>query len=734
MVNPNSNQRGLSAVANAFCDRSVVSRSAGRNFSWLPISLDECDAGSIIAAQQAAITIAILEALEARQLMSVSLDGSGFTVVTPAADSRIIYVSSSSGSDSNSGLSAGKAVRTLEKGIDLIRDGSADQLLLKRGDTWRETFGRWTKSGRSPDEPILISAYGIGNRPLIRSGTDDGIGIGSASAENINHLAIVGIHFWADGRDPNVAGYNKYSLPYGINVIAGGSGLLIEDVKVEKYMTNIAFTPYLGEMKNVTIRRSIITDAYEVGNSHLHAQGLFADGVRGLTLEQNTFDHNGWLETVSGAKATLYNHNAYVTASTTGLVAKGNIFANASSHGLQARPGGVIKGNLFLNNPIGLSYGLVNGSGVTTKGGVWGEVSDNVFLGSRDIDGLARGIGIQASNIKPGTGTHFSRNIFANYQDSTLPAMVLEYGLGSTQADAVGINDLTLRDNVVYKWARGLIVSGDMSPTAVSYKRLKNVVLATNKFSQLSRSPLQNHRYLSVDGISGSTTAASYFSAPDRTLATYNKSLGGYSADWQFMVAVRDRLGGDWDGQYSATAAVNYVRGGFGLYALAGGTAIPPVVPPPAPPPAAPPAVPPAVPPVVPPTTPHPPLDVGEKVPKADAAVRVKAFKFAENRKAQKLIVKFSRDVVALDVTDLTLTPLDGQQVDTSNMTLEWNAKKRKAVWSVPGQDAARIAKGKYTAALFSSRIVDDQGRNLDGNGDRVGGDVFTRTLKVKRG
>ena len=103
----------------------------------------------------------ILEPLEARQLMSVSLDGSGWTVITPAADSRVIYVSNSAGIDGNSGLSAASPVKTLARAVSLVRDNSADQILLKRGDAWSENFGYWKKSGRSAQEPMVISAYGI---------------------------------------------------------------------------------------------------------------------------------------------------------------------------------------------------------------------------------------------------------------------------------------------------------------------------------------------------------------------------------------------------------------------------------------------------------------------------------------------------------------------------------------------------------------------------------------------
>src|SRR5215212_894941 len=45
-----------------------------------------------------------VETLEPRTMMSVSHDANGFTVVTPESDSRVVYVSSSGGSDSNSGL------------------------------------------------------------------------------------------------------------------------------------------------------------------------------------------------------------------------------------------------------------------------------------------------------------------------------------------------------------------------------------------------------------------------------------------------------------------------------------------------------------------------------------------------------------------------------------------------------------------------------------------------------
>src|SRR5215218_5597442 len=96
----------------------------------------------------------VFETLEDRTMMSVTTDAQGWSVVNPAGDSKVIYVSSSGGNDSNNGTSASSPVKTLSKGESLLRNGSADQLLLKRGDTWNEAFGGWDKSGRSESEPL----------------------------------------------------------------------------------------------------------------------------------------------------------------------------------------------------------------------------------------------------------------------------------------------------------------------------------------------------------------------------------------------------------------------------------------------------------------------------------------------------------------------------------------------------------------------------------------------------
>src|SRR5437870_5259348 len=106
--------------------------------------------------------------LETRALLSVSIDSDGWTLNTPSSDTQVVYVSATGGNDANSGLSTQAPVKTLAKGISLLRDGKPDWLLLKKGDTWNAGLGSWSKSGRSTSEPMLISSYGTGPRPLLK--------------------------------------------------------------------------------------------------------------------------------------------------------------------------------------------------------------------------------------------------------------------------------------------------------------------------------------------------------------------------------------------------------------------------------------------------------------------------------------------------------------------------------------------------------------------------------------
>lgn len=72
--------------------------------------------------------------------MSVATSFDGWTNITASADSRIIYVSNSTGNDANAGLSSSAPLRTIAAAIAKTRNGFADWVRLKRGDVFNESI------------------------------------------------------------------------------------------------------------------------------------------------------------------------------------------------------------------------------------------------------------------------------------------------------------------------------------------------------------------------------------------------------------------------------------------------------------------------------------------------------------------------------------------------------------------------------------------------------------------
>lgn len=126
--------------------------------------------------------------------MVSSVSTSVRAVVTPAADARVIYVSSTQGHDRNDGLTPAAPVRTLHRAESLVRDHSSDWVLLKRGDQWHEGLSTWNKRGRSPAEPLVIGGYGTGPRPLLWCGGD------FAFDPDLDDISVIGLQFRANTR------------------------------------------------------------------------------------------------------------------------------------------------------------------------------------------------------------------------------------------------------------------------------------------------------------------------------------------------------------------------------------------------------------------------------------------------------------------------------------------------------------------------------------------------------
>jgi hypothetical protein len=539
------------------------------------------------------VASSVFETLEGRTMMSVSTDAQGWSVVSPAGDSKVIYVSSSQGNDNNSGLSPSSPIQSISKGKSLLRDNSADQLLLKRGDVWNEAIGGWNFSGRSESEPMLIGNYGSGELPELKTGSKNGLTTGG---NDVNHLFIQGIHINASSRDAGSSDFKgQAGGDYGIQILSKTDGLTIEGCEIENFRMNVSVQKFYGPITDVVLRRNSIHHSWSTPSTG-HSSGLYAEGINGISLLENVFDHNGWNEQAPGSAATVFNHGTYMRADNLNVQVIGNIFSNASAHGLQARAGGDIKNNLFINNPVHLSWGLVNGSPIK-PGGINGEVSGNVFLGSRDINGSARGWGIEIANVRKGAGGNVHDNIFTQTSQANGTAIILSYGHQLDNASqATGLNDLTIANNIVYKWYSGLSFASGMSGGTSGMQSYTGLDIHSNDFVQMNGNQFVDHNssfsgshekwsgnnYYDDNGAtfdlgnnsmslaqwkssveSNAQSSNPNFKDAGRNAGTYMASIGGSNTASAFMNAARTLAHGAYKAAYSAAAVIAHIRAGF---------------------------------------------------------------------------------------------------------------------------------------------------------------------------
>jgi hypothetical protein len=491
-----------------------------------------------------------------------------------------VYVSSSTGNDGYSGLSESAPKRTIAAGYALLRHGYPDWIMLKRGDVWYENLGHWRKSGRSPSEMMVITSYGPSTlRPQLRTGVTEGLfrSGGNNSPTRIDYLALVGVAFFPEAYDGN------NGTPAGFSWLGAGANILIEDCKFEGYYDGLSIQmDGSNRVGPIAIRRSVVVDSY--GNQG-HAQGIFASGVDGLLLEENIFDHNGWKEGVSDPD--IFKHNVYLTIYNTGVTVRGNIFTRASAHGLQLRCGGVAEGNLFVRNPLGMF--------VSAGEGFQSVVRGNVIQEGTDIGpGLYRGFGIETVDTYDAlVEDNIVSNALVNHTWGDA------FSVSSTPDSQVLTSryQALFRNNIVYNWhGTGFDVS---YPDCTVYDQIQfqgnRISGQTNSFIgmyvpsvvDLSRFGFSGNSYWTAaqtgqwffrSGANasfptwvgafvepGTIQSGPNFPAPLRTMASYQTSLGGNASFDEFIYQARFQTRYYWRNEYTAAAAIAYVRAGFGL-------------------------------------------------------------------------------------------------------------------------------------------------------------------------
>ncbi len=482
---------------------STITSPIKQPLPWTPRLLKR-QALSLLACGMIAVSLSPSQAL--------AQDSDSFwTQFVPSTDTRLIFVSSSEGSDTNSGLTPDRPVKSLDHAYDLLRDGYPDWMLLKRGDVWYESL-RWTwdKSGRAEDEKLIVGAYGEGrDRPQIRP-AGDRRGVGTGGGDTISHVAFVGLHFEPHNREPDQGGV-------GIGWGRDAEDILFEDLYISGFKDNITIQPHADgvSLRNFQINGCVIVDAW---NNSGHSQGLFANKIDGLIIENSVFDHNGW-NVDMGADPTIFNHNIYIQLGCEEVVLRNNTIANGSSHGVQMRSGGEVSGNIFLLNPISVLFG----GGYNPDNPIHGAINDNLILDGRDMSSDApRGWAIDVQNANPVT---IENNFIFNSELANMPR-----GLHITDSDSTyfGVHNVTVASNIFAYWANPLVLSEQ------NHSGMSNILIVSNTFLSASDQPggrLVDLRDPSIPDLEFSANSY-YFEENDSLLFRVDGSLRDYSY-WQ---------------------------------------------------------------------------------------------------------------------------------------------------------------------------------------------------------
>jgi hypothetical protein len=386
------------------------------------------------------------------------VDANGFASLPLNTGASRYYVNSSTGSDSNSCATAKNPATpkaTLSSGLSCMVNGNGDQLLVAQG-TGGYTFPNYAVvSGFSPQYPTVIQSYDpadptneakLGqatgaNRPVVTSSSFH------IAGPSINYVAVRGFEF----NPGNVADAGVVNTANS----TGTSNYLLFENDIFAY-TALSF----DMMANGTLRAQHIivrnSSLYGEWSASSHAQGMYAAGVDGLTVEDCVFWHNGWnVNATRGSDPTVggptkFNHPIYAQDTTGNTIVRRNVFIDSSTDGSGLKGGATYTQNLSLDNPIGVVFGGGNTYSIDAPNGVNIQASYNAILGGGGINTSPMDWGIETMNGAPGSLVH--HNVLA------YSSAMAGYGLMADAApDTTGValpNYVAFQSNVTYQWSK----------------------------------------------------------------------------------------------------------------------------------------------------------------------------------------------------------------------------------------------------------------------------------------
>jgi hypothetical protein len=341
--------------------------------------------------------------------------------------------------------------RSVRAGVSCIVDnaGAGDQVMIAEGTSYEGGPGDLSfKFGFSPVHPTVIQSYdpadpfnearygraAAGKRPVLFTSRVDGMSAHHRNADQpYSYFAIRGLD-WNPGNVPD------QFISWNTN-----NYLLFEN-NVFRY-TQLAAG---GEatVKHIYRKNSF----YGSWSATAHAQGIYANGTRGVTVEDNVFWHVGWNVNASredlpaNGGPTIFRHSVYMQTDTS-AVARRNVFVDPAATGASMRGDVGIFENVFIDNPISIASGLGDGYNVSRPAGVSIEIASNLFIGDADVNSSnPRGGGIISGNGKP--GSYIRKNLFLRSRSSDSANLFSNHALFDQPSY------MAYEDNFIYRFSK----------------------------------------------------------------------------------------------------------------------------------------------------------------------------------------------------------------------------------------------------------------------------------------
>ena len=516
--------------------------------------------------------------------MPVTLNADGFYDVLASADSRVVYVSSTTGNNANPGTEA-LPLQTIAAGYAMLRSGYPDHLMLRRGDSFAEGTVYWGVSGRSASEPALMGAYGTGARPVWNTAGESSIIFGNVSYVYVQSVEIT----------PGPAGGS------GMGRIGACNTITLEDVYLHHAQFNLNFDgDESARPTNIALLRCIVADSAPNPQAG-YGSGILTGWVDGFLCDSCYFIGNGWGDG-SGIRS-IFNHNFYIYGQCDRVTIRNTVVANGSYNGISCNATrSVMQNNLVVGNCVGI---MVRQNGSVVEDNVVCECEyQTLDSGANESD--SRGINIKrlmgeaiAQQSQHAGAATVRNNLVVG------PCVPLDFNAPYFTKSAIVIADrdtwnaactTEISGNIVYNWEGPCLLvenRAEDTPTAVTGNTFwaNNGAYGARPIVRVDSNPSHadctfsgNHHYRSdaggnwfggawgattydswvaTVGETGSTSTAPDFTDPGRTVGQYAASIGLVGTRAAFLAACRAQRRGSWNTALEANEANTYIRDGF---------------------------------------------------------------------------------------------------------------------------------------------------------------------------